>query len=469
MQHGAASRTAQASISAALAVASADAAARVPAEEGHSLAAMAQRDLDAALQLLADRAQYITGSSGAAIALRRSGKKDMLCRASAGSNAPELGALLSTEFGLSGESVRTRQLLRCDDVDRDTRVNREACRQLGIASVAVMPVVNDDEVLGVFELFSGRVDAFAERDLTALRRLSEMVETAVKLSRAAEQVPQRLIEQILQAETPVTQSRVPRSSGTESSVAAEDFPANAEDSDFEVEAEFVADAVLPETTSTSARVQAQVSAEGPIAAKSVVQPSSESTAAPAVPQKANVEPAPKPLNRPLLWSIALDPVVNLASSQPERGQVPAMLRSLRKCEACGFPVSPGRSLCVECEEKKWRGQLRPRSSRTSTGASAAAAAPAPQRSALTPAIRETSLPAKETGAPTKSFQAVAQKEATESRAEGQAGLVSHALSPQPELILSAAMEPPQSWFSSHKFVILTLLAAGAGAAVLLLR
>src|SRR6202162_5916074 len=161
------------------------------AQEGsHSLAEMARRDLDAALQLLADRAQYITGASGAAIALRRHGKKDMLCRASTGPNAPELGALLSTEFGLSGESVRTRQPLRCDDAERDVRVNREVCRQLGIASVVVMPVVNDDEVLGVFELFSGEVNAFGERDLSAVQRLSAMVETAVRLAEAAENPPE---------------------------------------------------------------------------------------------------------------------------------------------------------------------------------------------------------------------------------------------------------------------------------------
>src|ERR1700723_1631236 len=130
---------------------------RFPGEDGgHSMAEMAQRDLDAALQLLADRAQYITGAGGAAIALRRTGKNDLLCRASAGSNAPELGALLSTEYGLSGESVRTRRGLRCDDAERDARVNREVCRELGIASVVVMPVVDDDQVLGVFELFSGK-------------------------------------------------------------------------------------------------------------------------------------------------------------------------------------------------------------------------------------------------------------------------------------------------------------------------
>src|SRR6202142_2709356 len=143
-----------------------------PAPEDHrrSLADLAQRDLDAALQLLAERAQYITGASGAAIALRRGEHNDMLCRASAGSNAPELGALLSMEYGLSGESVRTRQLLRCDDAQRDPRVNSDLCQELGIASVVVLPIVSDDTVLGVFELLSDKPRAFDERDLSALLR-----------------------------------------------------------------------------------------------------------------------------------------------------------------------------------------------------------------------------------------------------------------------------------------------------------
>ena len=197
MQQSHPTRNGQGSITGGLAAIRAEAAlnspVRFPGEDGgRTLAEMAQRDLDAALQLLADRAQFITGASGAAIALRRDGRNDMLCRASAGSNAPELGALLSTEFGLSGESVRTRQLLRCDDAARDARVNQDACRRLGIASVVVMPVVNDDEVLGVFELFSGQANAFGDRDLSAVQRLTEMVETAVRLANASLSLPQRL-------------------------------------------------------------------------------------------------------------------------------------------------------------------------------------------------------------------------------------------------------------------------------------
>src|SRR5215469_14845354 len=55
-----------------------------PGEDGgKSLASMAQKDLTATLQLLAEQAQYITGATGAAIALRERG--EMVCLASSGS------------------------------------------------------------------------------------------------------------------------------------------------------------------------------------------------------------------------------------------------------------------------------------------------------------------------------------------------------------------------------------------------
>src|SRR6266851_6561512 len=124
---------------------------RFPGEDGgKSLSEMAQRDLNTALQLLAERAQYITGASGAAIALREG--ENMVCRASAGPSAPELGAHLQVDSGLSGESIRTQQILRCDNAETDARVNWESCRALGIVSIMVMPLLREREVSGVFEL-----------------------------------------------------------------------------------------------------------------------------------------------------------------------------------------------------------------------------------------------------------------------------------------------------------------------------
>jgi hypothetical protein len=318
MPQSAAGRSTQGSVSAKVAAVNAASGAarmlalRFPGEDGgRSLAEMARRDLDAALQLLAERAQYITEASGAAIALRRgSAQNDMLCRASAGPNAPELGTLLSTEFGLSGESVRTRLPLRCDNADRDPRVNRESCRQLGIASVAVLPIVSDDQVLGVFELFSGKINAFEERDLSALQRLGEMVETAVKLAHAAQSLPPGafLEEEKNEGEQPAV--------------------------------EVATEVVLAQAPSEP------TPAELPSAMPQPELPDADSSP----------EPTPR---KPMLWSAAAHSGSAVSPQPaPDQSHVPPVLRNLHKCHACGFPVSQGRTLCVECEEKQWRGQLR---------------------------------------------------------------------------------------------------------------
>lgn len=298
---------------------------RFPGEDGgRSLAEIAQSDLDAALQLLADRAQYITGASGAAIALRRGEHADMLCRASAGLNAPELGSLLSMEYGLSGESVRTGRSLRCDDAEHDPRVNREGCRQLGIASVLIMPIISDRQVLGVFELFSGKPHAFDERDVSALQRLGEMVETAVKHAIAA-QAP--------------AVGFVPSHH-----LAAE-------------EKRRVVIAAVPQGTSRARRTVANAAP----ASKEVLPPQKDAPRKdlPKVLPKEEAEAAPS-TTKPLFWSAAMRAQGNSVSEKvAEPMTVPPVLRKLPKCGACGFPVSPGRAFCVECEEKQWRGQRLP--------------------------------------------------------------------------------------------------------------
>jgi len=317
---------------------------------GRSLAGMAQRDLDAALQLLAERAQYITEASGAAIALRRNQQNDMLCRASVGTNAPELGALLSTESGLSGESVRTRSPLRCDDTERDPRVNREGCRDLGIASVVVIPIVCDDYVLGVFELFSGKAGAFGERDISALQRLGEMVETAVKLAETA----QGLSDQNRTGEAPAPHVLAEASDSDAQSILD---PAIFLDSSPVEEplADAHTEGVETEILATDSSSEEEARGEAAVVA-------AVPEIAVAAPQQvaASPEPPPKtsPTTKPVLWSASSHAAPEMQKpAQADQSHVPPVLRNLHKCWACGFPVSEGRKLCVECEEKQWRGRL----------------------------------------------------------------------------------------------------------------
>lgn len=136
-------------------------------------------DFRSLLQQLAERAQYITGASGVAIALREPGNTHMVCEGSSGRTAPELGARLQVESGITAECVRTRKILRCDHASRDPRVNAESCRALGIESVLVLPLVIGDFVVGILELFGEEPEAFQERDVKTLEHVGEMVQTLV--------------------------------------------------------------------------------------------------------------------------------------------------------------------------------------------------------------------------------------------------------------------------------------------------
>ncbi|HXZ42979.1 MAG TPA: GAF domain-containing protein, partial [Terriglobales bacterium] len=135
-------------------------------------------DLDAALHLIARRAQAFTRATGAAIALTEGG--DMVCRANAGRDAPPCGAHLRIGSGFSGECVRTGTLLRCDDSESDPRVDREGCRALGIRSMLGAPIRSDGSIIGLLEVFSPEVEGFGPEDELVLLQLVEVVSGAVR-------------------------------------------------------------------------------------------------------------------------------------------------------------------------------------------------------------------------------------------------------------------------------------------------
>jgi putative methionine-R-sulfoxide reductase with GAF domain len=275
-----------------------------PGEDGgKSLSEMAQRDLDATLQLLAERAQYITGASGAAIALRQG--ENMVCCATAGPSAPDLGAHLQIDSGLTAESVRTRQTLHCDDAENDPRVNRESCRALGIASVVVMPLVRGEEVYGVFELLAGRPHAFEERDFVALQRLAEMIQTAVEHAEAARLAEKKQLGGNQEPAIPVAAVKT-------------------EPKAIQSAAKPVGTAPRKQTSAPEAKTELKTS------------PNAHSAS--------EAQPG-------LGTNLGL---TEIAEAKLERSDEPVPIapieyESVRACEACGFPVSQGRRLCLDCE------------------------------------------------------------------------------------------------------------------------
>jgi GAF domain-containing protein len=143
--------------------------------------------LEPGINIIAERAQSLTGATGAAIALRSGG--EIVCRARSGRTAPDLGVHLQTDSGLSAECVRTGEILLCHDAERNPRVDLASCRRLGARSILVAPLRHYRRTLGLFEVLSATPYAFDHRDVATMQLLSSVMVAA--MTRLSSPRPQR--------------------------------------------------------------------------------------------------------------------------------------------------------------------------------------------------------------------------------------------------------------------------------------
>ena len=135
--------------------------------------AAARFNLEQSLEFIAEGGRRLTGAGGAAIALREG--ETVVCRGRSGLIAPELGARLNPESGISGACLTSGEVQLCDDTEHDTRVDVWVCRNLGIRSILAVPLRRQQDVLGIIVAFSGWAGVFGERDMRALKLLAGLV------------------------------------------------------------------------------------------------------------------------------------------------------------------------------------------------------------------------------------------------------------------------------------------------------
>jgi N-acetylmuramoyl-L-alanine amidase len=143
--------------------------------------------LDEVLQLVSERALAITGADGVALALTEGDQ--IRCRAAAGALGPGPGARLDPSSGFSGACYRTGLIVRCDDTEKDPRVDREICQRMGIRSMVAVPLLTEQGVIGLLEGFCSEAYGFNDSDVRSLSLLAELILAAL---RPKEDLPQYL-------------------------------------------------------------------------------------------------------------------------------------------------------------------------------------------------------------------------------------------------------------------------------------
>ena len=130
-------------------------------------------DLGSVMQLVCERAARLCNADGAVVELAEQG--EMVYRAAAGIASGQLGLRLGREGSLSGLSVARNEILQCDDAESDPRVDRAACRKVGLRSMLVVPLRHEQRSVGVLKVVAAQIQAFDPQNALVLGLLSDLI------------------------------------------------------------------------------------------------------------------------------------------------------------------------------------------------------------------------------------------------------------------------------------------------------
>jgi TonB family protein len=137
------------------------------------------------LAVIAQRAQAFTNASGTAIALSEGSSDEIICRARSGASAPDVGTALRVEGSFTGLCIQSGKELRCDDAETDTRVDTAAIRALGIRSMVVTPIKEENRVVGVLAVFAPTAHAFTITHVAVLKTMADQISVLLQKERKA--------------------------------------------------------------------------------------------------------------------------------------------------------------------------------------------------------------------------------------------------------------------------------------------
>ena len=140
--------------------------------EAQRALACAEPDADGIFALLADLARSVLDAEGALTSQPEG--DSLVARATTGSVPVPKGDVIPLAGTLGGLAVATRMPQLCHDGRVDPRTDPEINRRNGTLSSVVVPLVHDDEVIGVVAALSSRPDAFDETDLALLAMLADV-------------------------------------------------------------------------------------------------------------------------------------------------------------------------------------------------------------------------------------------------------------------------------------------------------
>ncbi|WP_224363308.1 ATP-binding protein [Hyalangium versicolor] len=139
-------------------------------------------ELQRVMQRICEHARSLCHADGSAVGMLEGNM--LVYRITVGCVTSFQGFRLPVYESLTGAALLSGEVLYAADTDRDTRVNQEATRRIGIRSMISVPLRHGDRVVGALNILSQRPHAFTEQELRTMELLAVILASA--MSNAAE-------------------------------------------------------------------------------------------------------------------------------------------------------------------------------------------------------------------------------------------------------------------------------------------
>jgi GAF domain/Sel1 repeat len=112
--------------------------------------------------------------TGASVALAFGDQLE--CIRSFGDSAPPIGTRCYAGVGLTGACFAAGKIQLCNNTENDSRADLEACADLDVGSVLVVPIMRGSIPAGVLDVLSSKSNAFDWRTIRRIKRIARVFE-----------------------------------------------------------------------------------------------------------------------------------------------------------------------------------------------------------------------------------------------------------------------------------------------------
>ena len=157
--------------------------------------AAADLDLGAVMTLVCERTEKLVGCDRAVVMVVQGdrlvfGAEAGIVTDSRASTEELKRSGLAVTGSLTGWALVRNESILCNDMQHDSRADREICRRDGICSMIIVPLRHGETPIGVLQIVGTRVNMFEDEDLRTIELLSVVLSAA--MSHAAEFEAKRL-------------------------------------------------------------------------------------------------------------------------------------------------------------------------------------------------------------------------------------------------------------------------------------